>query len=185
MFAVRLVVTVIVFIATAGCGKLTLTLPETSSILDFLKTEILVGGSNLADGSAELIVLIHLKNSDNTVVPNYRPTYLVTSSAGITAGDCSLSSSEGVSVCVLKSTSPGTKLMKLTNALKGLEKAIEFVAPAGGQIFGLASGAKKNMTTAAGHKINLSVGEGPKPQKSVTSGGYKVLSGVGLAADSM
>lgn len=171
-------------ILSAGCGKLTLTIPQASSVVDFLKTEILVGGSNLANGTAEMIVIIHLKNSDSTPVVDYRPTYTVTVSTGITAGQCSLSSSEGVSVCVLKSTSPGTKVLKLTNALVGLEKQIEFVAAAGEQIFGLASGAQKGMTTPLGHKINLSAGESPKGHKSVTAGGYKVSTGVGVTADS-
>lgn len=174
-----------VVLATSGCGKLTLTIPQASSIVDFLKTEIIVGGTNLADGTSEMIVIIHLKNSDNTVVPNYKPTYTVTSSVGITAGECTVSSSEGVSVCVLKSTKAGTKSLKLTNALVGLEKIIDFQAMAGGQIFGIASGAQKGMSTPAGHKVNMSAGEAPRGQKAVTSGGYKVSAGVGTAADSL
>ncbi|MDZ4662672.1 MAG: hypothetical protein SGJ18_13750 [Pseudomonadota bacterium] len=180
-----ILLTLSVALSNTGCGKLTLSLPQASTIVDFLKTEIVVGGSNLADGIAEMVVIIHLKNSDNTVVPNYKPMYQVTSSAGITAGECTTSSNEGVSVCVLKSTSAGTKVLKLTNALIGLEKIIDFQALAGSQIFGVASGARKGMTTPAGHKINLSAGESPKGQKSVTAGGYKVFSGVGTTMDSM
>ena len=189
MLVVRLAVTTIfasiVVHSNVGCGKLTLSFPQASSILDFLKTEILVGGSNLADGAAEMIVIIHLKNSDNSIVPNYKPTYQVTSSLGVTLGDCTISSSEGVSVCVLKSTKPGGKSLKLTNALVGLEKLIDFQALAGGQIFGVASGAQKNMATPLGHKINLSAGESPRGQNSVTAGGYKISAGVGTASDAM
>ncbi|MDZ4661487.1 MAG: hypothetical protein SGJ18_07675 [Pseudomonadota bacterium] len=185
MFAGRLVVIIVFGLIAAGCGKLTLNIPLASSIIDFLKTEIIVGGSNLADGTAEMIVIVHLKNSDNTVVPNYKPTYLVTSSLGIIPGECTLSSSDGVSVCVLKSTKDGTKSLKLTNALVGLEKIIDFQAILAGQIFGVAAGAKKGMTTVAGHKINLSVGESPKGQNSVTASGYKVSAGVGTTTDSM
>ena len=56
MFVARLFVITVLTLSAASCGKLTLSIPQASSVIDFLKTEIIVGGSNLADGVAEMIV---------------------------------------------------------------------------------------------------------------------------------
>jgi len=184
VFIGRLTTLIICFVF-AACGKLTLEEIKYPSVVDFLRTEIVVGGSNIADGNSEMIVLILLKNSDNTVIPNYKPTYEINSSTGLIATECTTSDANGISVCILKSTKPGNKLFRLTNARVGLEKMIVFNAVLSGQVFGVASGAKKDMTTPAGHKVKLSAGESPRGQKSVTAGGYKVSTGVGTVLDSL
>lgn len=181
MERIRIITITFLFILS-GCGKLDLDLGK--AVVDFLKTEIVVGGSNFADGTSEMVVVVHLKNSNNTPVPNYKPTYNVTPVTGMTTVECSTSTSDGVSVCVLKSTSPGYKTFKLTNAKIGLEKVVEFQVQKKGQTLSLVAGANQNMTTASGHKIKLAAGEIGLGKKVVTSGGYQVSLTVKTALDS-
>ncbi len=166
----------------SGCGNLDLTLP--SAGLDFQKTEILVGGTNLADGNSQMLVVVHLKNSNSSPVKNYKPTYTVAPANGLITSECSTSTDSGISVCVLKSTSAGLKTFRLTNAKVGLEKIVEFENLKKGQMLGLASGAHQNMTTAAGHKVRLAAGEIGTGVRGTTSGGYKVSLTLKTALDS-
>ena len=165
-----------------GCGKLSLELP--TKINDFLKTEIIVGGSNLANGSSDMYIIVQLKNSDSSPVVDYKPQYNMTPLTGLSVLACTSSTSNGVSVCTVRSTSAGFKTFKLTNAKVGLSKVVEFVNPSSGQVLNLVAGAKMDMTTAAGHKVKLTAGEIGLGKKSVTSGGYKVSVTVKTALDS-
>lgn len=165
-----------------ACGDLKLTLGGSS--YDFMKTEIIVGGGNIADGASEAIVVVHLKNSDSSAVPNYKPTYTVTPAQGLTTTNCSESTKDGVSACVLKSTKSGVKLFKLTNAKVGLEKSIEFHDIKRGQILALESAARINMSTSAGHRVSLTAGEMAVGKKVTTSGNYKIFMTVKTALDS-
>ncbi|OQW48991.1 MAG: hypothetical protein A4S09_12815 [Proteobacteria bacterium SG_bin7] len=179
---VRKVLILSSFLLLSACGNLDLTLP--SGTVDFLKTEIIVGGTNLADGNSQMLVVVHLKNSNNSPVKNYKPTYNITPSNGLITSECSTSTDNGISVCVLRSTSAGPKSFKLTNAKVGLEKIVEFEHPKRGQMLGLASGAHQNMTTGAGHKVRLSVGGIGTGVNATTSGGYKVSLTLKTALDS-
>lgn len=180
MARIGLIISSLFFLS--ACGNLDLTLPSGGQ--DFLKTEIIVGGTNLADGVSQMVVVVHLKNNNNTPVVNYKPTYTVTPATGLITAECSTSTNAGVSVCVLKSTSAGVKVFKLTNAKVGLEKIVEFENVKNGQMLGLASGAHQNMTTAAGHKVRLTVGEIGTGVQGTTSGGYKVSLTLKTAIDS-
>lgn len=162
----------LITIFTSSCGNLNLELAKVP--IDFMKTEIVVGGSNLADGNAQMLVVIHLKNNDSSPVKNYKPTYTVTPNTGMTTSDCTNSTKDGVSVCVLKSNIAGVKTFKLTNAKVGLQKIVEFENMRKGQVLALASGAHQKMTTSAGHQVKLTAGEIGFNKKSTTSGGYQV-----------
>lgn len=182
-FPVRMFLVLLpVLVFAQGCGNLDLTLP--SKINDFLKTEIIVGGSNLATGTADMYILVHLKNSDSSPVVDYKPQYDITPLAGLSVQACTSSTSAGISVCTIRSTSAGFKTFKLTNAKVGLSKVVEFVNPSSGQVLNLVAGSNPNMTTAAGHKVKLTAGEIGLGTKSTTAGGYKVSVTVKTALDS-
>ncbi len=169
-------------LALSGCGQLSLELA--SKINDFAKTEIIVGGSNLANGISDMIIVVHLKNSDNSPVVDYKPTYNVTPLSGMTNIECSKSTGAGISVCVLRSTVAGFKNFKLTNAKVGLQKDVEFINPSKGQILSIVAGANHKMQTPAGHLVSLSAGDIGTGVKAVTSGGYKVSLTVKTTLDS-
>jgi len=162
---------------SSGCGKITGDMNpfKNKKLLDFLKTEIIVGPPALANGSAALVVAIHLKNSDSTSIPNYKPEYSV-AGTGVIASNCSVSDSNGISVCILKSTRSGTKRLKLTNAKVGLEADVVFNPTAqNGKIMGLVSGSLQNKATTAGGKAEISLGDPTSHIHSQTSDGYKVM----------
>ena len=172
-----LVLYVILALIFSGCGRISGGIRRagsSSSVVDFLKTEILANGPVAADGSSQLLVVIQLKNSDNTSVPNYRPTYGVTSSLGVPQSQCTTSDSNGVSTCVLKSIIPGQKTFTLTNAKVGLNKQVEFTAPKGTQRLGLVPACQVNGSTPAGSKIQVSVGNALKGARLKTAGGFQV-----------
>ncbi len=120
--------------------------------IDFKKTEILENGPVPADGSSELILLVHLKNSDGTVVPNYRPEYEVVSGPGVIEAPCTESTKDGISACLLRANQAGAKVLRLVNAKVGLEKEVYFESPhRKGRILGLISGAETSVSTTPGN----------------------------------
>ncbi len=55
---------------------------------DFLNTQILANGPAQADGVSPLVVVIQLKNSNNTPIVNYTPTYQVSNDSGLIMSTC-------------------------------------------------------------------------------------------------
>ncbi|WP_373999336.1 hypothetical protein [Bdellovibrio bacteriovorus] len=98
---------------------------------DFENTEVLVGSHGISDGNSQLLVVVRLMNSDNTVVQGYRPDYSVTKGTGVVKADCSLSDSYGVSICAMKATDSGVKSIRYENLADfHPEKDVVFNAPA-------------------------------------------------------
>jgi len=148
---------------------------------DFQKTEIIANGPVPANGTSPLLVAVHLKNSNNTSVPDFKPTYSISSGAGVTSSDCTTSDSNGVSACILKAVVSGTKTFTLTNALVGLSKNIVFDAAAGTEKTEILTGATANGTTGSGYKVQMALGHPLKGNYKLHSGGYKVkFSGQGV-----
>ncbi len=170
-----------VIVGSLACGNLNLELPTKAN--DFLKTEIIVGGSNIADGTGEMYIIVHLKNSDSSAVADYRPEYNLSPMTGMNLKECTKSTKDGISVCALKSSVAGFKTFALANAKVGLQKTIEFINPSQGQIMNVVAGADTKMTTATGHKVKLTAGEVGLGRKVVTSGGFKVSLTVKTALD--
>src|SRR5689334_22603009 len=78
----------------SSCGKIrgsVQNLHSDTGLNDFLKTEIISGANGIADGTTEMLIAIHLKNSDGSSVPDYKPTYEIVSGAGVTGSNCSTS----------------------------------------------------------------------------------------------
>ncbi len=141
-----------------------------------MKTEIIASSEAPADGAAELGIIIQLKNSDNSSVADYKPTYEIVSGSGVVARECTTSDNNGFSACILKATQPGKKRLRLTNALVGLEREIEFLnAARSGRLIGLAPGASALSTTPSGATVEFSVGEAIQGVRSQTQGDYKVF----------
>ena len=146
--------------------------------LDFQKTEIIASGIIPADGVSPLVVVLHLKNSDNSLVPNYLPKYSVNSASGVLASSCTASDANGVSACTVKSTSPGIKSFQLTNAKVGLAQNIEFGEPQGFQKLSLISGALTKATSPQGSSLQASFGSPLAGVRLKTAGGYTVSFGL-------
>ena len=143
---------------------------------DFLKTEMIENGPAPADGSSELLVVIHLKNSNGSVVPNYRPEFeIVVNNVGVTKSPCTESSREGYSVCVLRATQPGVRVLRLVNAKVGLEKEVVFEPPMRrGQILGLISGSETGAETeTGGYWGEYSVGDFAQGIEVSTDAGHR------------
>lgn len=149
-----------------------------SSGNDFGRSEIIVNGSGIADGQTPLYILIRLVNSDGRVVANYRPDYQILSGAGVTGAPCTISDSNGVSVCAMRANSAGTKTMRVTNmgSAVSLQKNFDFLAAAGrNSVVGFSSsGAKQEL--ASGYLVHASVSGLTSSIFEVTGGGYKVYS---------
>lgn len=146
---------------------------------DFMKTEIIANGSAVADGVSELVVGIQLKNSDLSIVSDYKPTYSIVSGLGVIAGECTSSLANGMSYCLVKSTQPGVKRMRLENAKKGLERDLVFdPSELKGTIKGLVTSAQPLGSTSTGYRIESSSGSVPKETKVTTSDGYTVYMGI-------
>ncbi len=127
---------------------------------DFLRTEILTSGPVPADGSSELVLVIHLKNSNHRPVVGYRPSYEVVSGIGVVESECSESDANGASICVLKSWVPGEKVLALVNALVGLEKTIYFENPVKKlATVGVTSGAKTELSSEQGYFAEITAGD--------------------------
>lgn len=146
----------------SGCGnvdakiKRQLGIDSPSVTNDFLKTEIVVGSAR-ADGVSELAVVIHLKNSDNTPVADYKPVYEVTAGLGVLPGGCTTSDKNGVSACALRATQAGTKRLKLKNAKVGLEKEVVFDAAVLSKSGMSLSSGSVRASTGNGYKVKLSL----------------------------
>ena len=174
-----------VFVGLSSCNKQVsdfvsgaVISPSNIAKLDFQKTEIIVSGIVPADGVSPLVVVLHLKNSDNSSVPNYLPKYAVNSNTGVFASNCTASDVDGVSACIVKSTISGIKSFQLTNAKIGLSADIEFGVPQGFQKLSLISGAKMNASTPQGSSLQTSFGAAMAGAKLKTAGGYTVSFGL-------
>lgn len=146
--------------------------------VDFARSEIISNGPAVADGSSELLVVIHLMNSDGSAVTLYKPSYEILSGAGVQGSECTTSNNNGVSTCVLKATQPGAKKFSVTNVKIQLEKELLFSPPTPpGAVTGLVSAARFRHTSAAGHEISGTVGSVHSNLVKTGTGGWKIYGG--------
>ena len=151
---------------------------------DFKKTEIIASDIGIADGSDDLVVAVHLKNSDNSAVAAYRPEYDIVSGSVSYKGACTTSSNDGISVCILRATQPGTKRLRLKNAYVGKEKDVLFALAGTAPVSGLTAAGGVQVPTAGGYKANVSLGAWAASPGVATPGNYKVFLSVQGAVDS-
>ncbi|KHD87883.1 MAG: hypothetical protein OM95_12765 [Bdellovibrio sp. ArHS] len=154
---------------------------------DFENTEVLVGSHGISDGASQLLVVVRLMNSDNTVVQGYRPDYSVTKGTGVVKAECSLSDSYGVSICAMKATDSGVKSIRYENLADfHPEKDVVFNAPVKESTtigVGGGAGGSNVATNPRGWKMTAAVGT--QYDKVVAQkNGYKLLMGpVGSAVE--
>jgi hypothetical protein len=156
-------------------GKVHLTDAKT---LDFARSEIISNGPAVADGASELLVVVHLMNSDGSSIPLFKPTYEITSGGGVQGSECTTSNNNGVATCVLKSTQAGTKRFLVTNVKKvELAKDLFFISQSPpGAVTGLVTAANDHLTSASGHTLSGTVGS-LHSDTVKTSGGWKLYGG--------
>ena len=145
---------------------------------DFQRTEILANGIVPADGTSPHVVVLHLKNSDNSAVPGYLPAYSVTGMLGVSGSPCTTSDQNGVSACLIKSVVPGAKSFRLLNAKVGLSTDIQFGAPAGFQRTSLGSASVMHAATAEGSKVQMTFGQPLRGVALKSAGGYQITFGI-------
>lgn len=167
---------VCVSLAFTACGSVNV---EISHFLrgtnDFKKSEILTNGPKIADGQSELLVIVHLVNSDGTEVSGHKPTYKVVSGTGLSPSTCTTSNYNGISICLIKSVHPGTKKISVDNINTQLEAELLFTAPAAKPILGLISSAKNQ--TQGTYSLSASIGN-QEPFAVKTSGTLTLYGGV-------
>lgn len=158
-----------------SCGNISGQISSSFRAVDFEKSEIISNGPAYADGQSELLMVIQLMNSDNSVVKDHKPTYKIISGTGVNASECTTSNANGVSTCVLKATQAGTKRVKVTNIKVNLEKDLLFInPPIGKSMMTLVATTKKQ--TSGTHVLEASVGN-QEPDAVKASGTYKLYGG--------
>ncbi len=86
-----------------------------SSATDFLKSEIIVSGPALANGTDQILVYIHLMNSDSTPVVGFKPSYSLLGPSQTVKIQCFASDSTGLSICMATATAAGKVAFSVTN----------------------------------------------------------------------
>ncbi len=175
---------VLLVLVSSGCQMRGKILRDGNGLADFMNTEIIASDIGIADGNDELVVVVHLKNSDNSVVGNFKPEYEIVNGAAVWKGPCTTSASNGMSICILKSTVPGSKRLRLTNAKAGLEKDVLFALKGTSSLAGFTAGGSTAIATNGGYKANVSVGPWAANPGVGTPGGYKAYISVQGAMDS-
>ncbi len=103
---------------------------------DFLKSTILATSRGIGDGQTSATLVVLLKNSDSSVIPNYKPNFEFidnsgssVNAVGITYSDCSASNAQGISTCTFKSIQVGARRIAFNNIVVDLVGEIYFDAP--------------------------------------------------------
>lgn len=103
---------------------------------DFLKSTILATSRGVGDGQTSATVVILLKNSDDSVVTNYKPQFDFVDNGGsqvegngITFSDCSMTNSQGISTCTFKSIIVGARRVAFNNIVIDLIGEVFFDPP--------------------------------------------------------
>lgn len=103
---------------------------------DFLKSTILATSRGVGDGQTSATVVVLLKNSDDSVIANYKPQFDFVdnngsqiSGNGITFSDCVPTNAQGISTCTFKSIAVGVKRVMFNNIVIELIGEVFFDPP--------------------------------------------------------
>lgn len=165
-----------------GCGGLSVSISriEPKGVPDFLRSEILVNGYGLADGVSGLLVVVRLLNSDGSPVPGHFPQYQVAAGLSLASNStCSVSDNNGIAICLLRATLPGTRTIRMSNLGKAhVEAGVTFTPPAPRRSVGNFVASSTHATTSQGHTIQATVGGYHTGIRFRSSEGYTVYSSV-------
>ena len=107
--------------------KMDMNIKEINAKVDFSATTLAVTSPGVADGVTPVTITIIIRNQ-GIPVPSFIPSYTV-SGSGNTIGTCSVSNAAGVSICQLRSTIAGTKVVSLANPVFPLTATVVFITP--------------------------------------------------------
>lgn len=144
---------------------------------DFLKSTILASSRGVSDGQTTATLSILLKNSDNTLVTNHKPSFIFVDNSGsaytsndIVYSDCDTSNSQGVSICSVRSVASGARRLSFNNIVIELVGEVYFDPPnRNGTFFQVVSSAQINQT-AGGYSVTSQTGSIFKGLEQVSQG---------------
>lgn len=160
------------------CVKITGSITDLATRADFKKSVLIVSGTAVANGSDQLTVYVRLLNSDGSVITNFTPTYFIQSGKIVQGRPCFPSDDHGLSICILKATSTGTRTLVIDN-LKTvvLKEQIQFTPiPRNNNLLQVVSGSQQ-FGFAGSYSIRGTVGNATSTLKQVSSG-YTVYASV-------
>lgn len=151
---------------------------EGGKTTDFASSQVTANGPAPADGASQVILSIHLRNSDGTPVVGFKPIYEIVSGSGVQGGDCAVSDSAGLSTCALKATTSGVKRVSITNVKIALVVDVTFSAMTlGGALTGPAPAGSFGKTSASGYAISGSLGSMQSNVVKTSASGWKLYGG--------
>lgn len=132
---------------------------------DFLKSTILATSRGIGDGQTSATVVVLLKNSDDSLVVNYKPQFNFVDNGGsqvtgngITYSDCMSTNSQGVSTCTFKSITVGAKRVLFNNIAIELIGEIFFDPPSRNGTFVQIVSSSQIDENAGGYSVTSHVG---------------------------
>ena len=148
---------------------------------DFLKSTILATSRGVGDGQTSATVVILLKNSDDSVVTNYKPQFDFVDSGGsnvegngITYSDCVLTNDQGISTCTFRSITVGARRVYFNNVVIELIGEVFFDPPSrNGTFTQIVSSGQMNQN-AGGYEVTSHTGSA-FGGLSQTASGYTVF----------
>ncbi len=144
---------------------------------DFLKSTILATSRGIGDGQTSATVVVLLKNSDDSVVTNYKPEFdfidnggSTVSGNGIVFSDCVTSNDQGISTCTFKSIQVGRRRVLFNNIAIELIGEVFFDAPSRNGTFLQIVSAGQVDQDASGYSVTSHVGSSFKGLKHEVDG---------------
>jgi hypothetical protein len=148
---------------------------------DFLKSTILATSRGVGDGQTSATVVILLKNSDDSVVANYKPEFdfvdnggSTVSGNGITFSDCVPTNDQGISTCTFRSIQVGARRVMFNNIAVELIGEVFFDAPSrNGTFFQVLSSGQIDQD-ASGYTVTSQIGA-PFAGLKQEASGYTIM----------
>lgn len=170
----------LVTLGALGCNnKITGKIGLSSFAPDFKKSQIISNSPGIADGVSNVVLVVQLINSDNSIVVGFTPTLALTNSLGVNSSACTASNSNGVSTCVLRSSVAETVQVSVSNVQSIMLKTnVVFAAPTVSPTqTSTVPSVAYNSTSASGHSISATIG-GQSPLVNTSGNGAKLFGGV-------
>ena len=132
---------------------------------DFLRSTILATSRGVGDGQTSAQVILLLKNSDDSLVVGYKPSFDFVDNGGssieengVTFFECTVSNDEGISTCVIKSIVVGAKRLLFNNITIDLVGEVFFDPPDRGGTFLRVVSSGQIDQNAGGYSVTSHVG---------------------------
>lgn len=148
---------------------------------DFIKSTILASSRGVGDGQSTATLVVLLKNSDDTLVTNHKPSFIFVDNSGsaitgngITYSDCDTSNAQGISTCSVRSVYSGPRRLSFNNIQIELIGEVYFDPPErNGTFLQIVNSAQINQT-AGGYSVTSHTGS-PFAGLEQQAGGYTIF----------